>query len=172
MQALLKVFWDIALWRRGPRDVPPSRGLLAVAALVYGATNVALAMLIDGPDLALARGAVDLAFTAGSFWLCLAVTHRGHRLLQTLTAVLATGTLVALPMVGVVLLADLLGPAGPVAVALKLLLLPLEIWGLCVLAHIVRAALEAPLVVGIAVSTTYFLVGYLFMERLFPSTVG
>ena len=172
MQALLKVFWDIALWRRGPRDVPPSRGLLAVTALLYGLTSVLFSTLVDGPRLALARGAVDIAFTVGTFWLCLALGRRGHRLLQTLTAVLGTGTMVALPMIAVVLAADALGPAGPVAVALKLLLLPLEIWGLCVLAHIVRVALDAPLVVGIAVSTTYYLVGYLLIERLLPATVG
>jgi hypothetical protein len=174
MQQLLKVFWDIALWRRGPRDVPASRGLLAVAALLYGATSVAFSLLIDGPGfgLALARGTVDLGFTIATFGLCLALGRRRHRLLQTLTAALGTGTLVALPMIAVVLCAEALGPAGPVAVAIKLLLLPLQIWGLCVLAHIVRAALEAPLVVGIAVSTTYYLLGYLFIERLLPSTVG
>ena len=166
------VFWDIALWRRGPRDLPPSRGLLAVAALLYAATSALLALLIYGPALAVARGVADLGFTAGVFWLCLVIGRRGHRLLQTLTAVLGTGTLVALPMVAVVLLAAAVGPEGPVAAALKLLLLPLQIWGLCVLAHIVRVALEAPLVTGIAVATTYYLVGYLMIEKLLPATVG
>ena len=163
MQALLKVFWDIALWRRGPRDLPPSRGLLVAAAVLYAATSAVLAMLIDGPALAPARGVADLGFTAAAFSLCLAIAGRGHRLLQTLTAVHGTGTLVALPMIAVVLLADAVGPAGPVAVALKLLLLPLLVWGIAVLAHIVRQALEAPLVTGVAVSTTYYLVGYLFI---------
>jgi len=75
-------------------------------------------------------------------------------------------------MIAVILIADAAGPAGPVAGAIKLLLLPLQVWGLCVLAHIVRVALESPLVVGIAVSTTYYLVDYLFLEQLFPATVG
>ena len=172
MQALLKVFWDIALWRRGPRDLPPSRGLLLAAAFLYTATSTTVSWLIDGPALALARGVADLAFTAGVFWLCLAVGRRSHRWWQTLTAVFGTGTLVTLPMLAVLLLAGALGPDGPVAGAVKLLLLPLQIWGLCVLAHIVRVALDAPLVVGIAVSTTYYLLGYLFIERLLPVTVG
>jgi hypothetical protein len=172
MQALLKVFWDIALWRGGPRDVPPSRGLLLVAAALYTATSAAVSLLIDGPELAFARGAADLVFTTGAFWLCLAVGRRSFRLTQTLTAMFATGTLVSLPMIAVLLLADAVGPQGPVAGAVKLTLVPLQIWGLCVVAHIVRAALEAPLVVGIAVATTYFLLGYLFVEQLFPGTVG
>ena len=172
MQALLKVFWDIALWRRGPRDLPPSRALLAIVALLYVVTSAIQSLLIDGPGLAVARGVADVAFTVAVFWLCLAVTRRRHRLLQTLTAVLGTGTLLALPMIGLFLAADALGPDGPLAAALKLLLLPLLIWDLCVLAHIARLALEAPLIAGVAVATSYYLVGYLLLERLLPATVG
>jgi hypothetical protein len=172
MQALVKVFWDIALWRRGPRDLPSSRGLLAVAALLYTATSSIQSLLIDGPGLALARGLADLGFTVGAFWLCLAIGRRGHRLLQTLTAVLGTGTLLALPTIAIFLLAGALRPEGPAASAVKLLLLPLLFWGIAVLAYIVRQALDASLVTGVAVSTTYYLVGYLFIERLLPATVG
>ena len=172
MQALLKVFWDIALWRRGPRDLPPSRGLLAATAVLYTASSALQSLLIDGPDLALARGVADLGFTAVAFWLCLAIGRRGHRLPQTLTAVFGTGTLLSLPMIAVFLAADAVGPEGPVAGAIKLLLLPLLVWGVAVLAHVARRALDAPLVAGVAVSTTYYLVGYLFIERLLPSTVG
>jgi hypothetical protein len=172
MQALLTVFWDIALWRRGPRDLPPSRALLAVTALLYVATSAIQSLLIDGATLAVARGLADLAFTAAVFWLCLAIGRRGHRLQQTLIAVFGTGTLVSLPMIAVFMAADAVGPDGPVAGAIKLLLLPLLIWGLAVLAHIVRRALEAPLVTGVAVATTYYLVGYLLIERLLPATVN
>ena len=76
MQAIVKIIWDIALWRRGPRDLPPSRGLLAVAALLYAATSTIQSLLIDGPALALARGLADLIFTIGAFWLCLAIGRR------------------------------------------------------------------------------------------------
>ena len=172
MQALLRIFWDIALWRRGPRDLPASPALLATAALLYLATSALQSLLIDGPALALARGVADTGFTAAALWLCLAVGRRGHRLLQTLTAVLGTGTLLALPMIAVLWLGDALGPQGPVAGVIKLLLLPLLVWDLCVLAHIVRVALEAPLVAGVAVATTYYLLGYLLIEKLLPATVG
>jgi hypothetical protein len=172
MQALLKVFWDIALWRRGPRDVPASPGLLALAALAYAGTSAVESWLIDGEPLAIARALVDLAFTAATMWLCLAVRRRLHRLPQTLTAVLGTGTLLALPVIAVFVVAAAVGPEGPVAAAVKLLLLPLLVWELAVLANIVRQALEAPLVAGVAVATTYYLVGYLLVERLVPAAVG
>jgi hypothetical protein len=172
MQALVKVFWEIALWRRGPRDLPPSQGLLAVAALAYTATSTIQSLLIDGPGMALVNGLADLGFTVGAFWLCLAIGRRGHRLLQTLTAVLGTGTLLALPNIAVFVLAGALGPEGPLTGAVKLLLLPLLVWSVAVLAHIVRQALDAPLVTGVAVSTTYHVAGYFFIERLLPAMVG
>ena len=172
MQALLKVFWDIALWRRGPRDLPHSRTLLAACAFLYLSSSALEAELFDGAALAVTRALVDLAFTVAVFALCLAVAHRSHRLPQTLTAVLGTGTLLAIPTIGVWVLANLVGPEGPVASAVKLLLLPLVVWGLCVIAHIVRQALDAPLVVGVAVATTYFLLDVLLLERLVPATVG
>ncbi|HUO78779.1 MAG TPA: hypothetical protein VMU00_01435 [Steroidobacteraceae bacterium] len=173
MQALLKVFWDIALWRRGPRDLPPSPGLLLVTALLFAATSAESARLVDGPEFAIARGVGDLGFTAGVIWLCLAVARRRHRLAQTLIAMLGTGTLLAVPMMAVLLVAEALGANGPIGSAVQLLLLLLlQVWALCVVVHIVRVALEAPLVVGIAVSTSYFVVGYLFVERLVPAMVG
>jgi len=172
MQALLKVFWDIALWRRGPRDLPHSRALLAACAFLYLSTSVLEAELFDGSALAVARGIADLVFTVAVFALCLVLGRRSYRLPQTLTAVLGTGTLLAIPTIGVWLLAGAIGPEGPVASAVKLLLLPLVVWDLCVVAHIVRQALDAPLVVGVAVATTYFLLDVLLLERLVPATVS
>jgi hypothetical protein len=172
MQALLTVFWDIALWRRGPRDLPPSRGLLAVTAVLYLVTSAIQSLLVDGPALAAVRGVADLAFTAAVFWLCLAIGRRGHRLLQTLIAVFGTGTLLSLPMIAVFVAAAAAGADGPAGRAIELLLLPLLVWGLAVLAHIVRRALEAPLVTGVAVASSYYLAGYFLLERLLPAMVN
>jgi hypothetical protein len=172
MQALIKVFWDIARWRRGPRDLPASPALLAVVAVLYLCANVALTRLVDGPVLALTRGVADLGFTLAAFWLCLVVGQRAHRVLQTLTAVLGTGTLVTVPAIALAAVGQQLGPPGPDAAALTLLLLlPVLIWQVAVLAHIVQQALDAPLVTGIAVATSYALLDMLIAAQL-PAMVG
>ena len=172
MQALLKVFWDITLWRRGPRDIPASSALLCIVALVYLLTGAVQAVVIYGRALAFERALADLAATACFFGVCLLIARRAHRLTQTLTAVLATGVLLSLPMLGLLLLARQVGPDGPLALALQLILLPLQVWYLLVVGHIVRVALEAPLLTGMAVAMTYLLVNYLALLQLPQATAS
>jgi hypothetical protein len=171
MQALVKVFWDIALWRRGPRDVPASPLLLALTVAAYSATSVAQSLLVDGPELLVLRTLVDLALTMAMFGACLLLTRRTHRLLQTLTAVLGTSALLALPMILLQLAGRQAGPDGPVALLLELLSLPLLAWYVLVLGHVVRQALDAPLVTGLAVAMSYVLVNYLVLIQL-PKVAG
>lgn len=166
MQALLRVFWDIALWRRGPRDLPSSGLLLALIAAAYLATSAAQSWLVDGPQLLWARALADLGLTLAVFWACLAIVRRSHRLRQTLTAVLGTSVVLALPMLALQLLARAVGPDGPVALLLELTSLPLLAWYLLVVGHIVRQALDAPLLTGLAVAMSYFVLSYLLLVQL------
>ncbi len=172
MQPALKIFWDIALWRRGPRDVPASWSLLCAVAMAYVATSVLQSVAIFGPDLALERGLADLALTAVVFWGCLTVRRRGYRALQTLTAVLATGTVVAVPMLALMLLSQALGTDGPAALAVQFGLLPLQVWYLLVLGRIVRLALDAPLLTGMAVAMSYLALNYLVLVELPKAVIG
>ncbi|HXQ31642.1 MAG TPA: hypothetical protein VN790_06725 [Steroidobacteraceae bacterium] len=166
MQELFRVFWDIALFRRGPRDVPASWLLLAIVAAVYAATSSLQSVLLFGPRLAVERGLADLALTAALFWTALALRRRGHRFLQTLTAMLGTGTLLSVPMITMLIVRRELTDAGAVALLLSVASVPLLVWYLFVVGHIVRHALEVPLFTGMAVAMTYIVLGYLLIEQL------
>jgi hypothetical protein len=171
MQALVRVFWDIALLRRGPRDVPASGALLVLTALAYAAIGALQSLLLDGPEHVLLRTVADLGLTGGVFAACLALGGRRHRLLQTLTAVLGTSALLALPLLALQVAGWQHGPDGPVALLLELLQLPLLAWYVLVLGHIVRSALEAPLITGLAVAMSYVLASYLLLVQL-PQAAG
>ena len=171
MQSILKVFWDIALWRQGPRDLPSSPALLSMVAVLYVLTSVVQSWLIYGADLAVLRGLVDLGITVAVFWLCLAVSQRRNRLLQTLTAALGTGVLLAVPMIVMLVVGRNERPEGLLTAAFSLLSLPLLIWYLFVVGHIVRLALEAPLFTGMAVAMTYFVLSYVALAQL-PQVMG
>lgn len=172
MQSLFQVFYEIALWRKGPRDVPASGSLLAMVAVLYVAVSAVQSYLVYGPDGALLRGVADLVLTTAVFWIALAIGRRTHRLLQTLTAVLGTGALLALPMIGLLLLGRQVGDQSPLAFLVSLASLPLLIWYLFVVGHIVRAALESPLFTGMAVALTYFVVSYAVLVQLMPAGTG
>lgn len=168
MQGLLKDIWDIALWRRGPGELPDSMRLLLGAAAVYAALSAVQSWMLYGPDRLLARTLADLALASGLVWLLLVVTGRGHRLRQTLTAILATAALVS-PLVILLLglkdaaaasqLLALLVWAGSVGVIL---------WYTFIVGHIVRAALDTGLFTGVAVAITYLVASAAVLTRLFP----
>ena len=166
MQALLRLFWEIALWRRGPRDVPASWPLLAFTAGAYFVMSAVQLRLTDAPEHSLTFAFADLGLTALVFWACVAVARRPHRFLQTLTAVLGASVVLALPMLALQLLGREVGPNGPVALLLQLISLPLLAWYLLVLGQIIRQALDAPLLTGLAVAMSYFLLSYLLLVQL------
>lgn len=171
MQELIRLYFDIALWRRGPRDVPASFPLLVLVAVPYLVTSGVQSALMypaEGPGGALARAGADLAMTVVLFWIVLAVARRGHRYVQTLSALLGTGTLLALPMLGLLLLGRQVPNGSPLEFLVSLASLPLLVWALFVIGHIVRSALEAPLATGMAVAMSYFVVSYLLLVQLFP----
>jgi hypothetical protein len=172
MQSTFQLFYEIALWRRGPRDVPASGSLLAVVAAVYVAISAVQSYLVYGPDGALFRGLADLVLTAVVFWVALAVARRSHRYLQTLTAILGTGALLAVPMILLLTVGQAVGANSPLAFLVSLASLPLLIWYLFVVGHVVREALESPLFTGMAVALTYFVLSYLALVQLLPGGSG
>lgn len=162
-----QVFWDIALWRRGPRDLPASGALLAFVAVVYTALGVFQSYVAYGEGDALQRGLLDLGLTALIFFVALAIPRRTHRYVQTLTAVLGCSALLGLPGLVLLALRAAVGP-GPVGTLIAFATLPLLAWSLLVVGHIVRQALDSPLITGMAVALTYAVVSYAVTMHFVP----
>ena len=53
MQAIIKAFWDIALFRQGPDSLPDSQPLLLLAAVAYAVIDVVVILTLY-PSAALA----------------------------------------------------------------------------------------------------------------------
>ena len=83
--------------RRGPQDLPASQFLMVSALLCYIASGLAL-FLTQIPSLAgaLAELSVGLVMEAGFFVALLALQGKLSRVVQTLTALWGTGTLLTL----------------------------------------------------------------------------
>lgn len=176
MQSLFRVFYDIALWRRGPRDAPASFDALVLVAILYVAASAVQSYIVGDGKLDLADalyvGAADLGLTVATFVVTLAVTRRLHRLRQTLTAALGALTLLALPMIALLLVGEQVADSKPLSFLLALASLPLVGWYVFVVAHVVRSALDAPLVTGMAVALTYAVLNYAVLQALLPAAPG
>ena len=93
----LQSFLDIALWRKGPQDLPASSLLATLVLIAYMATGfVRMRLFALDPSTSLLFICVDALMLGAWLWLVLAFFRRRQRFVQTLTAALGVGLLVLL----------------------------------------------------------------------------
>lgn len=163
MLALLNLFWEICLLRKGPQDTPRSSELLQLCLIGYGSSGL-LALLLDLPrinfGLALLLTLEDVALLSGLAYLGLYLTAHLPRFRQTLTALAGVGTLlqlIALPL-GLWYQHALAGNSGAELPAMLWLLL--LGWSIAVTGHILRHAFSTTLTLGILYAVGYLVVSW------------
>ncbi len=168
MILLLKVFAEIAFFRRGPEDLPASQFLLSLSLSIYAAGSmVTSAVYTEEAKLIFLEVMADIILMLLWYSVLLAIYKRSARLQQTLTALFGTGGLlyvIAFPVMSW-LQHEIGTPAG--AQSSVLLMMALLIWSIAVAAHIVRRALEVPIALGLAISIGYFVVSVAVFSFLF-----
>lgn len=97
MLGLVRTFVEIALWRKGPQDLPASRALACLALVLYVAIEFVGVRLFD-LDLraAVVFIGVDVLMLSAWLYLVLAFFGRRQRFVQTITATLGVGVLILL----------------------------------------------------------------------------
>jgi hypothetical protein len=97
LSQLFRIFVDIALWRRGPQDLPASTTLAWLVALIYAFTSVVqVGQLGWGMGSAAILVVLDLALQAAWLWGLLAFYAKRPRFLQSFTAFLGVGALLTI----------------------------------------------------------------------------
>lgn len=152
--ALLRVYLDIALLRRGPQVLPASGLLLALVTLACLASTAAVLVFLAPDGASLTRATViELLLDAVGLWLVLAVARRSARYPQVLSAVYGTGTILNLALLPVVALVAVDVPRFELIGAFAAMLL--LAWGMSILAHILHHALELPLGLTLLVAALF-----------------
>ncbi len=150
----LQSFLDIALWRKGPQDLPASTALATLALIAYLSTGFLRMRLftLDRPT-ALLFICIDALMLGAWLWLVLAFFGRRQRFVQTITATLGVGLLVMLLDVTIRSTQLALGWSDEVSTSwlrARFLLLAL------VLGRIFMLALDRGLITGIALTVAIF----------------
>ena len=169
MQALLKAFWDIALWRRDPSHLPDSPTLVLLAGGAYAALSAVQSWLIYGTDALVLRTAADVGLSCLLVWLLLALARRPHRFNQTVSAVLGTGALLSPFVIMLLLLSNPSDSSYPLALFVWAGSVAVILWYTFVLGYIVRAALDTGLFTGTALAVCYLVASAAILSRLFPT---
>jgi hypothetical protein len=164
---LIKVFVDIALWRKGPQDLPSSVLLLLIVIAIYCALTFTFGQLMPRPEGSFVfRTAVELALGLGWIWAMLALFGRTARFLQTATAMFGASALLTPPVLALLTIVLKLGQSNPVVVPLLFALLAVLVWYVLITAHILRSALELKLFVAVILTLLYMGCEYFISTRV------
>ena len=171
MLRLAKAFWDIALWRRSPAQLPASLFLLALVSCAAALLEVLSAFLPPvSTDRLFTRIALSVCLPLGFAWAILVFARRRQRFLQTGIALLGVGVIAEIVLYPIGSLIHLIGSDRAASVPLGVLMLIGLIWYLLACANIWRAALDSGLSLGIVVSVGYLLLSIALEQQLLADT--
>lgn len=159
MTALLRLFLDIALFRKGPQDVPDSPILFALALL----TDVAISTVVGALEGDVSGAVLQAVLASGLLLvfiaLLLLMTSHLERLRKTATAVLGCDALITLGALPMSLLSDVFSGFG-------FLLMGILFWNLLVFAHILKHALGIGYALSVALALILTLISLDLIVRL------
>lgn len=153
MLTLLKTYFEMITLRRGPDAVPASWLVLSISVGILGIAWVIQVGLAESPDpRILSVSFVAYLLTLVFFGAIVYLYGHADRLLQTLSSIIACGSIIALVAA---LIAELLAPLiGREALVLHYLM---WLWSVPVKGHIVARAIQQHWFIGFAFAISAFL---------------
>ena len=146
LAALARLYVAIAIWRRGPQDLPALGILLALTIAAYVLLSAVVGELLPSMHPGwFWQVMLDTLFCLLWYWLLLVIARRRERYLQTATALFGLQTVLAAPTMALVWLMQRFAHDGSVRLLLYIASLAVASWTLLAIGHILRSALERPL---------------------------
>lgn len=167
MRAILNPFIQICLLRQGPQDLPTSSILLAITLIAHTVMSIIWSNVSLSAVSAVLSGLLDTLLLVVLTVILLYAQRRKARIIQTLTALAGTGTIItflALPVSGWLQGIDQSAGEGGLAVIILLILMG---WSLAVVGHIFRHALSVPYFFGLVVATVFYGISISAFRALF-----
>ena len=168
MFEIIKLLFDICLFKKGPQNLPNSVWLLRILVVVdVGISFLMMNIRTDWLN-SLLQAVVGVLLVVGFSWIMLYVARRLERFELTACALLGTDALIsffALPGLASMML-------GRGALLAFFVMIALMIWHWAVIGHIIRNALGQTLVFSLGLAFLYILGSYQVMALLFPEVAG
>jgi len=171
MMQLVRLFVAICLLRAGPQDLPASRILLGLALGMYLLFTWLLAIPAYGQSRGVLVALMDTALLIAFIQALLYLLSRAARILQTLTAMAGSGSLLGLLALPLVFWGQPSQADGQVSGLLLYAWLLLLVWNLLVAGNILRHALSTSFAIGAGVALLYALFSMQLVAVLFPFQV-
>lgn len=168
MFEILKLLFDICLFKQGPQHLPPSVWLLLLVLALDVAVSFLMVSISTGLAVALVQAIVSVLLIVGFSRLMLYMAGKPERFCQTACALSGTDAMIsffALPAVASMTI-------GAGALLAFILTIALMIWHWAVIGHIIRNALGQTWTFSLGLAFLYLLGSYRVMALLFPEITG
>jgi hypothetical protein len=168
MFEVIKLLFDICLFKQGPQDLPPSVWFWRVLVVVDVAVSFLMLSIHANWLNALLQAIASALLAVGFSWLILYVARKPERFAQTTGALLGTDAVIsffALPAMASMVI-------GTGALLAFIVTLTLMIWHWAVTGHIIRNALGQTWTFSLGLAFLYILGSYQVMALLFPEVSG
>ncbi len=169
MSAIFFRFIEIALFRKGPQDLPASGFLLGLALALYAVVLTISVFMFPVGDIS-RSAARSLASVVSEFllvWVVLLAFNMGQRFLQTMTAVLGVDIVIGLAFIPLLASLPLTPDQGQASGFQTLVYLGLMAWAVMALAWILRHAINVSLLTSAAISLSYYISVNWLLAQLF-----
>jgi len=159
--------FDIALLRKGPESIPRSGVLLLMSLVLWVVAAVAFTSLIENADGAdVRRELLNFVLAMSCYYAVLVSSGHSERILQTLTALIGCGALMALCFTAaLVSIGQLAGQAFISMLAILYL-----IWSMSVEGHIIARAIDRVFYIGVLIAFAIFVFQYAALNLILPKT--
>jgi hypothetical protein len=164
MFEIIKLLFDICLFKKGPQHLPYSPSLLYSMIGTYAVVNFLTIHISVGRLSTLLVVTVCTLIVVGFSWVMLYFGHRLARFNQTTCALLGTDALLsffAVPGISSMV------TGGMTLLAFSVMIV-LMIWHWVITGHIIRNALDQTLMFGLGLAFLYLFSMYQVMDLLFP----
>ena len=159
---LLKLFWNICLFRQGPEDIPASTFLLRLIITFYLIANGIILLLQSGGPTMLVQLPMQLILVMTFFWGLLYFYHKRERYPQTICAVLGCDVVISLcALPSLIWIITTQSQGWP-----NIVLLGIMVWQLAVMGHILQRAIAQPFYFTVGLALVYATLAYKVMEAI------
>jgi hypothetical protein len=170
----LRLFWDIVCLRRGPEDLPASQALLAMTIFAQAVLGLVIGAILPpvpmakADDHSIALLLIDILVVLLWGWVILRVAGKSERFLQTLTAVFGCQLVLQPVLAPAAWAVAFYGKDSTWSLPATLIVAVVGLWGLAVLARVLRAATGWATFFCAALVVSQGLLTYLIAFALFP----
>ena len=169
MRELLHQYFNIAFLMGKPQDLPGGKEQLKIGVLMALVTYVMALAVPYGIFRALLQAAIDLGCTALALHVALSVMGKKPRFDQAFGGLCGASAFINLAAVPLYSLRPQASAVQAASSSLSVLAdFVLLVWGLSLLAHVIRHTFEVSMVISVVISFVYFLVLSTLIASLIP----